>query len=207
MGKDTQIMADDGEVAFEFLGWDTTLSRDCEACVEKIRDPAKWPSREKHFVAGLSILTTFMAAYSISAYVSGVTAMAIEFHSPRIVTLVGMPVFQIAFAAAPMVLAPFSEFVGRKPVFLATYLLFNVCTLIIAVVKDLPGLLVVRFFQGVGASMFSTMVGGIIADLYQPHERGIPMSIFATASFSGGMGQLVSNFVLEPLGWRWIYWH
>jgi len=209
MGEEMRTMTDVDESVFnlKYLSWDTALSGDREAIVKPIRNPAKWPAREKHFVAGVSILTTFMAAYSISAYVSGVTAIAVEFGSPRIVALVGMPVFQAAFAAAPMVLAPFSEFVGRKPVFLATYLLYNVCTLVIALVNNLTGLLVVRFFQGVGASTFSTMVGGIIADLYQPHERGIPMSIFATASFSGGMGQLVSNFVLESLGWRWIYWH
>jgi len=200
-------MAGPEEVAFDYLRWDTALSPDREDVVKKVRDPAKWPAREKHFIAGLSILSTFMAAYSISAYVSGVTAIADEFHTPRIAALVGMPVFQVAFAAAPMVLAPFSEFVGRKPVFLATYLLFNICTMVIALVRNLPGLLVVRFFQGVGASTFSTMVGGIIADLYEPRERGIPMSLFATASFSGGIGQLVSNFVLGSLGWRWIHWH
>jgi MFS family permease len=33
------------------------------------------------------------------------------------------------------------------------------------------------------------------------------MSLFATASFSGGMGELVSNYILEFRGWRWIHWH
>jgi MFS family permease len=33
------------------------------------------------------------------------------------------------------------------------------------------------------------------------------MSIFATASFSGGLGQLVSGFIVPVMGWRWIYWH
>ncbi|KAK0744962.1 major facilitator superfamily domain-containing protein [Apiosordaria backusii] len=194
-------------VSCKYLSWEIVLPEEHEATVERIRDPTKWPAKEKHFVAGLSILTTFMAAYSISAYVSGVDSIATEFESSHIVALVGMPTFQTAFAAAPMVLAPFSEFVGRKPVFLSTYILYSICTLIIAVVDNLPGLLVARFFQGVGASTFSTMVGGVIADIYQPHERGIPMSLFATASFSGGMGQLVSNFIFESKGWRWIYWH
>ncbi|KAK4671395.1 hypothetical protein QC764_600630 [Podospora pseudoanserina] len=195
------------ETTLRYLTWDTPLSDQHEKAVQKIRDPTKWPAQEKHFVAGLSILTTFMAAYSISAYVSGVSSIAAEYGSSRTVVLVGMPTFQTAFAVAPMVLAPFSEFVGRKPVFLSTYGLYILCTLLIPVVNNLAGLLITRFFQGVGASTFSTMVGGIIADIYQPHERGMPMSLFATASFSGGIGQLASNFVVEPLGWRWIYWH
>jgi hypothetical protein len=108
-----------------YLTWETPLSQAQRETVAKIRNPTKWPPREKHFVCGLSILTTFMAAYSISAYVSGVGAIALEFRSARVVALVGMLTFQTAFAAAPMFLAPLSEFVGRKPVFLVTYLLFN----------------------------------------------------------------------------------
>lgn len=73
----------------------------------------------------MSVLTTLMAAYSISAYVAGVDAMAAEFQSESIVVLVGMPTFQTGFAIGPMMLAPLSEIHGRKPVFLGTYALFN----------------------------------------------------------------------------------
>ena len=108
-----------------YLAWATPLTPSALDAVAGIRNPIKWPPLEKHFVCGLSILTTFMAAYSISAYVSGVGAIALEFRSSRVAALVGMLAFQTAFAAAPMFLAPLSEFVGRKPVFLATYFLFN----------------------------------------------------------------------------------
>jgi MFS family permease len=53
----------------------------------------------------------------------------------------------------------------------------------------------------------SCKVGGVVTDLYNPRSRGFPMSIFATASFSGGLGQLVSGFIVPVRGWRWIYWH
>lgn len=66
-----------------------------------------------------------MAAYSISAYVAGVDQMTDEFHSSRTVVLIGMTTFQTGFAVGSMVLAPFSENHGRKPVYLATYGLFN----------------------------------------------------------------------------------
>lgn len=50
-------------------------------------------------------------------------------------------------------------------------------------------------------------VAGVATDLFDPMSRGVPMSIFATASFSGGLGQLVSGFVVAAKGWRWIHWH
>lgn len=33
------------------------------------------------------------------------------------------------------------------------------------------------------------------------------MSFFATATFSGGLGQLVSGYIVASTSWRWIYWH
>jgi MFS family permease len=158
----------------EYLTWDTPLSIEGRLAVAQFENPAEWAPSRKAFVCGVSILTTFMAAYSISAYVSGATAMAKEFHSTKEVVLVGVTTFQTGFAVGPMMLAPLSEINGRKPVFLATYLLFNglfppctthllklttaVGTLIVAVATNLPVLLVVRFFQGIGASTFSSMV-------------------------------------------------
>jgi MFS family permease len=46
-----------------------------------------------------------------------------------------------------------------------------------------------------------------VTDLFDPMSRGIPMSFFATASFSGGLGQLVSGYIVASTSWRWIYWH
>ena len=59
----------------------------------------------------------------------------------------------------------------------------------------------------IALSLIPAKVGGVVTDLFNPRSRGFPMSIFATASFSGGLGQLVSGFIVPVRGWRWIYWH
>jgi MFS family permease len=109
----------------EYLTWSTPLSDEKHQALSRYRDPITWPTSSKVIVYGMSVLTTLMAAYSISAYVAGVDAMAAEFQSESIVVLIGMPSFQTGFAIGPMALAPLSEIHGRKPVFLGTYALFN----------------------------------------------------------------------------------
>jgi MFS family permease len=68
-------------------------------------------------------------------------------------------------------------------------------------------MLVARFFLGCGGSTFSTMVGGIISDVFHAPSRGLPMALF---SFFGlaftGVGPLVSGFINDNLSWRWIHW-
>ena len=60
-----------------------------------------------------------------------------------------------------MVLAPFSEINGRRPVFIVSGLLFVLAQLFCAVTRLFSGMLIARFLAGVGGSTFSTMVGGV----------------------------------------------
>ena len=57
------------------------------------------------------------------------------------------------------------------------------------------------------AATFSTMVAGILADIYIASERNTPMVIFVGATLAGtGLGPLISGFVGQNLSWRWIWY-
>jgi hypothetical protein len=77
----------------EYLQWSTVLPSGQEDATKKYRNPVAWPKASKYSVYGISVLTTLMAAYSISAYVAGVPAMVKEFNSTETVVLVGMATF------------------------------------------------------------------------------------------------------------------
>lgn len=67
--------------------------------------------------------------------------------------------------------------------------------------------IIARFIGGVAASTGSTLVGGTVADLFETHNRGLPMSIFSICAFMGtGLGPAVSGYIELKKGWRWIEW-
>lgn len=89
------------------------------------------------------------------------------------------------------------------------------------------GLLVARFFQGVGAckrpllsvsrsiqndtdapsATFSTMVGGVISDIYHAQDRNTPMCLFSAAALVGtGLAPLLYGIVVYHTSWRWIFY-
>src|SRR5947209_7329612 len=88
-----------------YLQWSTPLSSKQKDLTREYNDPSTWPKWRKTLVYGVSVLTTLMAAYSISAYVAGADAMVEEFQSTKAVVLVGMTTFQTGFAIGPMGLA------------------------------------------------------------------------------------------------------
>lgn len=107
-----------------------------------------------------------------------------------------------------MVLAPFSEINGRYPVFVGAGIVFLVCQICCAVTRSYAGMLVARFWVGCGSSVFSTMVGGVVSDLYHAEDRNTPMALFSGgALFGTGLGPLVSGFIAQNAHWRckWNY--
>jgi hypothetical protein len=86
--------------------------------------PFDWSESRKTFMIWLSCASTVVAAYSAGSYAAGAKQMTKEWGVCDVALNVGITAFTTGFGIAPMVLAPFSEINGRKPVFIATGALF-----------------------------------------------------------------------------------
>jgi multidrug resistance protein len=170
-------------------------------------NPFEWPSSRKSFILWISCIATCFTAFSAGAYSPGSKQMEREWDVSHVAILVGITTFTMGFAIAPMVLAPFSELNGRKPVFIVTGFLFAFSQLCCGITRSYGGLLVARFFVGVGGSTFSTMVGGVVSDIYQSSDRNAPMALFSGAALFGtGLGPLICGFIAQNIYFRWMFY-
>jgi MFS family permease len=197
----------------------TTLSTSSRATAAPVppdlssfADPQTWPESRKRLLLALSCIATFLTAYTAGSYSPPSRVMADEFGAPQVAVLTGITTFCMGFALAPMVLAPFSEINGRYPVFVASGAVYVVFQAVCGLARDLPGVLVARFLVGVGGSVFSTMVGGVIADMWRAAGRNTPMALFSGSVLAGtGAGPLVAAVITHREGrlgaWRWVFWH
>ncbi|CAZ84632.1 unnamed protein product [Tuber melanosporum] len=181
---------------FSYLEWNTppeALFADPEqlpSTVTCYTDPFTWPRAQKNAILILTSLSTAMGAYSAGAYTSGIDEMMEEWHVSRIVMLLGITTFTIGFAVPPLVLGPLSE--------VFTFGLFNVCHMLSALSHSATGMIVTRFFLGVGGSTFGAMIGGIISDIFHAPDRGLPMALFSMAGMAfTGLGPLVTFPILK----------
>jgi len=175
--------------------------------LKKYDDPFTWSLKRKNLMTYLACSVNITAAYSAGSYASPAFELTEKWHISNTLYSFGITIFTIGFGVAPMVLAPFSEINGRRPVFIVTGLLFVLCQLCCAITQSFGGMLASRFFLGVGGSTFSTMVGGILADVWVTADRNTPMVLFTGATLFGtGLGPLVSGFVAQNLSWRWVFY-
>ncbi|KAH7166302.1 major facilitator superfamily domain-containing protein [Dactylonectria macrodidyma] len=175
--------------------------------------PLTWPLVRKNILLALSCIATFLTAYTAGAYSPPSSLMAKDLGTTHLATLVGITTFCMGFAIAPMALAPISEIWGRYPVFIFAGVVYVIFQAVCPLMTNLAGMLVARFLVGVGGSVFSSVVGGVIADLWDKEERNTPMALFSGAVLAGtGAGPLVSAVFINGTGnptqaWKWTFWH
>lgn len=101
-----------------------------------------------------------------------------------------------------------SEVLGRRTPLFAGYALFAIFQIPVALAQNVATICVGRFISGFFASAPLAVVGGALADLWDPIPRAYAICIFAAGGFAGPVaGPIAGGFITESsLGWRWTSW-
>lgn len=175
--------------------------------LSKFQDPFTWSPARKRFTVYISCAATMFTAYNAGSYAPPLPAFRAEYGVSELAALTGITTFCLGFAIAPMVLAPFSEIMGRYPVFVFAGILFEAFQIACAFSPNLACMLVSRFLVGAGSSVFSSMVGGVITDIYHQKDRNTAMALFSGgALFGTGLGPLVAGTLAQHCQWRWVFY-
>ncbi|KAI0272421.1 major facilitator superfamily domain-containing protein [Gloeopeniophorella convolvens] len=162
------------------------------------RDPMNFSWQRKWTMTFVACLFTGISAAAASSYNTGFPSMTRDLNCTNFQATIGLSVYPLGFGLVPLFTAPFSEEVGRRPLYLVSGLGFMMMHVMVA-----------ELLGGAFGSTGATMVGGSIADIWQPKERGLPMSLFSLAAIGAtGLGPVVGAWIEanHRFEWRWIQW-
>lgn len=115
--------------------------------------------------------------------------------------------FLLGYVAMLPLIGRIADLRGRTPVLVAALVLFCVGSLVTAAAYDLPSLVVGRFVQGVGGGGLVPVTLALVADLYPPERRGVPLGVVGAVQELGSvLGPLLGALVLAVGDWRDIFW-
>ncbi|KAK7060038.1 MFS general substrate transporter [Favolaschia claudopus] len=171
------------------------------------RNPATWSHQRKWLVTLVASYFTGLAGTTASAYSMGFPSMMRELNCSEMEAALGIAMFCLGFALVPLLTSAFSEEFGRRPLFVVCTIVFTAMYVVQATANNIQTVIAARFICGAFGSTGSTMVGGTVADVWAPAERGRPMAVYSVFAVAvTGAGPVVAGYIEMSLGWRWIQW-
>ncbi|KAH8103718.1 major facilitator superfamily domain-containing protein [Phellopilus nigrolimitatus] len=149
---------------------------------EDPRHPANYTRARKWAITLTACVLTAMASAIAGTYSMGYPSMMRDLNCTMFQATLGLSAYPLGSAIFPLILAPLSEEFGRQPLYIGATILMAAMHLGIALANNIQSVIVFRFLLGAAGSTGSTMVGGTIADIWAPYERGIPMAVLESKS-------------------------
>jgi MFS family permease len=138
---------------------------------------------------------------------------------PDMMTGVGVPIddlqraapiisgFLLGYIAIMPLIGRIADLRGRLPVLVGSLVVFAIGSLVTAAAYDLPSMVAGRCLQGVGAGGLLPATLALVADLYPPRERSLPLGVVnAVQELGNVLGPLYGAVVLAFGDWRDIFW-
>ncbi|MFC5678933.1 MFS transporter [Aeromicrobium endophyticum] len=165
--------------------------------------------------ASRTLLALAAVAISFAAADTYVVVLAL----PEMMTSVGLeteelqraaPIvsgFLLGYVAILPLIGRISDLRGRVPVLLGSLVVFAVGSLVTAAAYNLETVVAGRLVQGIGGGGLIPPTLALVADLWPPHRRGLPLGVVGAVQELGSvLGPLYGAVVLAIGDWRAIFW-
>lgn len=154
-------------------------------------------------VAVLSML----APFTIDTYLPSFPAIAAELSASPVELQQTMGIYLLAFALTTLVYGPLSDAFGRRPVALASLLLYSLASLGAALAGSIEALLVWRLLQGASAAAGVVIGRAMVRDAFAGKKAqqvlAQAMLIFALAP---AIAPMIGGLLQDWSGWRAVFW-
>src|SRR6201996_3371544 len=114
--------------------------------------------------------------------------------------------YALTLAAFLLTAGSVADLVGRRRVFAVGIVVFTIGSALCGIAGDPTFLALSRAFQGIGgAIMFATSLA-LLADAFEPRERGVAFGVFgAVTGVAIAVGPVLGGALTSGLSWRWIF--
>lgn len=159
-----------------------------------------------YIIAFLVLLSAF-GSFVNDMYIPTLPDMVRAFHCSVPTVQLGLTFGMVGLGLGEIVLGPFSDQWGRKPVLIGSLVVFcagAVCSVWSTTIHEFVWW---RLVQGVGASGGYFLARTIPADMYQGHALAKVMALVgAINGFAPASAPVIGGFVARSAGWKGIFW-
>ncbi|UNI16965.1 hypothetical protein JDV02_003347 [Purpureocillium takamizusanense] len=172
-----------------------------------IEDPHNWSTPRRWGVTISAVMLVMNATFASSSPSGCLGSITEEFGISTEAAGLTITVFLLGYCAGPLLFAPLSELYGRRWIFYISFTMYLAFNFLCAFAPNFGSLLVGRFLTGTLVSAPLSNAPGVLADLWDPVERGNAMAGFSAMVWIGpALGPVISGFLELKKDWRWSFY-
>jgi DHA2 family multidrug resistance protein len=100
-----------------------------------------------------------------------------------------------------------STLIGRKRLYLASFALFTVGSILCGTAVTFPQMLAYRILQGVGGGALIPVSQAILRETFPREEQGMAMALWAMGVvLAPAIGPILGGWLTDQFGWPWIFY-
>lgn len=172
-------------------------------------NPRNWSTAQRVFITSLVLTAGVTGGWASANDSVVIPQMKQALGVSAIVESLSTGLYLIAFGIGSLFTGPFSDTIGRNPVYLISLVLLMVCIAVSGAATNIAVQLAFRFLAGLFGCVSITTGGGTTADLWAPNERGLVFAVWSCINFcSVFAAPVVSSYIGQSshITWRWSEW-
>ncbi len=123
-----------------------------------------------------------------------------------VATLWATSAYLLAYAVPLLITGRLGDRFGTRRIYLLGLTVFTLSSLACGLAESIEVLILARVAQGLGASLMTPQTMAVITRIFPPRERGSAMAVWGvTAGVATLVGPILGGFLLDGLGWEWIF--
>ncbi|MBI3330392.1 MAG: DHA2 family efflux MFS transporter permease subunit [Nitrospinae bacterium] len=100
-----------------------------------------------------------------------------------------------------------SALLGRKRLYLASFALFTLGSMLAGTAQTFPQMLLYRAFQGLAGGILTPVSQAILRETFPPRQQAMAMAIFGMGVvLAPAMGPILGGWLTDTYGWPWIFY-
>ncbi|KAL4962835.1 MFS transporter [Aspergillus stella-maris] len=175
--------------------------------LEEVENPKLYPRNKKWFITFVVAVAGSVGPMGSSIFFPALSQVTEELNTTETITNLTIALYMLSMGIFPLWWSSFSERLGRRTIYIVSFVLFVVFNVLCAVSSSIAMLIVMRLLAGGASASVQAVGAGTIADIWDTRERGRAMGIFYLGPLCGPLiAPIVGGALAQRWAWRSTMW-
>ncbi|SPN97406.1 related to dityrosine transporter [Cephalotrichum gorgonifer] len=177
------------------------------AVVPEVDRPYDYKNSTKWIITLVIALAGAAAPFGSSIFYPALTQLTEDLNTTPAITNLSIAMYMLSMSIFPLWWATCSQEFGRRTIYIISFTLFVVFSVLSAVSTSISMLIVMRLLGGGASASVQAVGAGTISDIWEVHERGRAMGFFYLGPLLGPLlAPFIGGALAQGFGWRSTMW-